>query len=253
MIWNNLGDIRSLGWWWRPSILIRRSWIFMTLIWLHVRSFWRRAIIRYNILSLELLIFILFINWLFLYGMITDPVWHSYLSLFLCILSCRLIIVPLWLDDSLYLTLVQSWTFRNNTFPVFIDLSMSPLGCFGRWFLFICGVIISMSTFVLLSEVRSNADRFIIGLSCLLPSGILRLSRLLLRISTCLLACGRGRWQRTLLISVRSILSLVNLAWLFVLAFDLWKHVACIVSLSPAIFFFQTLLHLLRAFIAWLR
>jgi len=39
-----------------------------------VRSFWRRAIIRYNILSLELLIFILFINWLFLYGMITDPV-----------------------------------------------------------------------------------------------------------------------------------------------------------------------------------
>ena len=247
MIWNYFGDVCSLCWRRRSCVLVWWCWMFLTLIWVHMWGFRRRAIFRNCIFSFKLFIFIIFIDLIFFNSMIANPVGYSCLSFFFSVFSCGLIIVSLRLCNSLSLTLVHSWTFWNNTFPVFINLRVSYIRNLDRWLFFICSIIICLS-FVLLSKIRSNADRFIIRLSCFLASCVLLLNRWLLSLPTSLL--NICLWQRTWLISICCILSFVNLAWLLVLSLDLWKHVSSIMSLPSTIFFFQSLFHLLWTLIA---
>lgn len=215
----------------------------MTVIRVKMRTLRRWTIIRHRIFSLKLFVFIIFVDSFLFYSMLSYAMRSCRLSLLLCVLP-NWLMIPLRCRDWRRLTLVHSGSLRCHTLPVFLIRCVSRVHCFGR------GLIIIVSLRIVLSEIRTDADRFIIRLPGLLPSGVLGVKRRLLRLCSTTFV---GSWrQGTCLISICSILSLVILARLLILALDLRQHVASIVGFPAAVFLLLPLLSHLGAFIAWL-
>ena len=243
MIRYNLGDIRALCRRRGSIILVWRPWYIMTLIRVQVRTLRRWTIIRHRIFSLKLLVFIFFVDSFLFNSMLSYTMRSCRLPLLLRVFS-NWLMIPLRCRDCRRLTLVHSRPFWGHALPVFLIRCMSCVHYFYRSF------IIIVSLRIVLSEIRTDANRFIIRLPCLLASSILGMKRWLLRL--CSPTFVGSRRQRTWLISVCSILSLVILARLLILALDLRQHVASIVSFPAAVFLLLPFLCHLGAFIAWL-
>ena len=147
----------------------------MTLIRVQMRTLWWGAIIRNGIFSLKLLVFIIFVYSFLFNSMLSYAMRSRRLPLLLRVLP-NWLMISLRCRDWRRLTLVHSGPLRCHTLPVFL------IPCVRRIHYFDWGFIIIVSLRIVLSEIRTDADRFIIRLPGLLPSGVLGVKRRLLRL-----------------------------------------------------------------------
>lgn len=164
-----------------------------------------RAVVWYHIFSLKLFVFIFFINRLFLNCMISNTM-RSYLPFFFDVFPGWLRVVSIISsslgDANCNLRLINIGALRHYTLPVlFIVCDYFS----GWWFLFISGVIFGSIRVIssTLLKIRPHSHGLVIWLSCLLASGVL------LRRCISLVV---GRWQRTRLIGIGCVLTLIMLA-----------------------------------------
>ena len=158
----------------------------MTLIRVQMRTLRRWTIIRHRIFSLKLFVFIIFIDSFLFNSMFSHAMRSRRLPLLLCILP-NWLMISLRCRDGRRLTLIHSGPLRRHTLPVFLIRCVSRVHCFGR------GLIIIVSLRIVLSEIRTDADRFIIRLPGLLPSGVLAVKRWLLRLCSTTFV---GSWRQ---------------------------------------------------------
>ena len=160
LLWNNFSNVASLSLWGTMWLL----WTYLNLMTaicnrcMLILCWWALMLIDRDIISFELFVFIIFINWLFFIMLIFSPVRDCLLSFFFSILSCRLL-VSLWRSDCWYLTLVYCRALRGQTFSVFLNQSMWLIDVFWRN-IFIISIV--------LSQIRTNSHRFIVRLPCFL-------------------------------------------------------------------------------------